>query len=122
VVSELQEFQVECAYYYFHIGNKTARTLADLFRSIAYQMAMTNATIRNRLVDLCREGAMFDLEDDLAIWTKLFRKCILQVRTSSSPANVMHSYLCCRPESIRHSTGSSMPLMNAADIKSFLPC
>ncbi|KAJ9160996.1 GPI inositol-deacylase [Coniochaeta hoffmannii] len=80
VISELQEFQVECAYYYFHIGNKTARTLADLLRSIAYQMALSNAAIRERLVDLCREGATFDLDDDLTIWTKLFRKCILQAR------------------------------------------
>ena len=83
VISELQEFQVECAYYYFHIGNKTARTLADLLRSIAYQMALSNAAIRERLVDLCREGATFDLDDDLTIWTKLFRKCILQVCVAS---------------------------------------
>ncbi|KAH8907338.1 NACHT and WD domain protein [Coniochaeta sp. PMI_546] len=80
VISQLQEFQVECAYYYFHVGNKTARTLADLLRSLAYQMAMSNAAIREKLVDLCREGATFDLDDDLAIWTKVFRKCILQAR------------------------------------------
>lgn len=79
VIAELQGFQVECAYYYFHIGNKTARTLADLLRSIAYQMAMSNAAIREKLVNLCREGATFDLDDDLTIWAKLFRKCILQV-------------------------------------------
>lgn len=79
VVSELQEFQVQCAHYYFHIGNKTARTLADLLRSVAYQMAMSNSVIRERLVSLCREGATFDLEDELTIWTKLFKKCILKV-------------------------------------------
>lgn len=79
VISQLQEFQVECAFYYFHIGNKTARTLADLLRSIAYQMAMSNAVFRQKLANLCREGATFDLDDDLTIWTKLFRKCILQV-------------------------------------------
>lgn len=80
VISQLQEFQVECAFYYFHIGNKTARTLADLLRSIAYQMAMSNAVFRHKLANLCREGATFDLDDDLTIWTKLFRKCILQAQ------------------------------------------
>ncbi|KAB5582350.1 hypothetical protein GE09DRAFT_264304 [Coniochaeta sp. 2T2.1] len=80
VIAELQEFQVECAYYYFHIGNKASRTLADLLRSIAYQMAMSNAAIREKLVNLCLEGATFDLDDDLTIWTKLFKRCILQAR------------------------------------------
>lgn len=79
VISELQQFQVECAYYYFHTGSKTARTLADFLRSIAYQMAMSNSAIREKLVSLCLEGVTFDLDDDLTIWTKLFRKCILQV-------------------------------------------
>lgn len=84
VISELHEFQVECAYYYFHIGNKAARTLADFLRSIAYQMALSNATIREKLVKMCQEGSTFDLDDDRTIWIKVFRKCILQVRKLQS--------------------------------------
>lgn len=36
VISELQNLQLECAYYYFHEGSKTSRTLGDFLRSLAY--------------------------------------------------------------------------------------
>ncbi|KAJ9155418.1 GPI inositol-deacylase [Pleurostoma richardsiae] len=80
VISELQEFQVECAYYFFHVGTKAARSLADFLRSIAYQMAMSNAAIRDKLVKLWHDGSTFDVDDDRTIWTKLFKKGIFQAR------------------------------------------
>lgn len=79
VVSELQEFQAECAYYFFHTGTKAARSLAEFLRSIAYQMAVSNAAVRERLVKLCREGSPLDFDDDRMIWNKLFKRGIFQV-------------------------------------------
>jgi len=79
VVSQLQEFQLECAHYYFHVGGKDSRSLGPFLRSISYQMAMSNAAIRERLAKLCQDGVTFDMDDSRTIWMKLFKKAILQV-------------------------------------------
>lgn len=76
VISQLQQFQLECASYYFHIGDKTSRSLGAFLRSIAYQMATSNAAIRTRLFMLYQEGSTFDMDDSRTIWTKVFKKGI----------------------------------------------
>lgn len=81
VVDELAQFQLECACYYFHAGNKSTQTLGKFVRSIAYQMAASNASVREKLVALYHEGFTFDMDDAATIWTKLFKKGILQVST-----------------------------------------
>jgi hypothetical protein len=48
-------------------------------RSIAYQMAMSNAAVREKLARLCQDGSTFDMDDALTIWTKIFKKGIFQV-------------------------------------------
>lgn len=101
VIAELQEFQVECAYYYFHVGNKTSRSLGDLLRSIAYQMAMSNAGIREKLAELWQEGLAFDLDDDRTIWNKVFKRGIFQV----SRSGLSKLFECLLPESF---LGSSL--------------
>jgi hypothetical protein len=83
VTAELQESQVECASYYFHVGDKASRSLGDFLRTIAYQMAMSNAGIREKLAQLCQEGLAFDLDDDRTIWNKIFKRGIFQVGRSS---------------------------------------
>lgn len=82
VTAELQEYQLQCAYYYFHVGDKTSRSLGDFLRSIAYQMAMSNAGIREKLAKLWQEGSTFDLDDDRTIWNKVFKRGIFQVSCS----------------------------------------
>ncbi|KAK3941413.1 hypothetical protein QBC46DRAFT_258764 [Diplogelasinospora grovesii] len=78
VISHLQEFQLECAYHYFHVGDKDSSSLGAFLRSIAYQTATLNAGVRERLFALCQEGSTFDMDDPRAIWTGIFRKSILQ--------------------------------------------
>lgn len=79
VIDELGQFQLECSYYFFHIGNKSSRSLGNFLRSIAYQMAMSNAFVREKLVILCKEGSAFDKDDATTIWTKVFKRGIFQV-------------------------------------------
>ena len=79
VVDELGQFQLECSYYFFHIGNKSSRSLGDFLRSIAYQMAMSNAFVREKLVGICEEASTFDKDDAATIWTKVFKRGIFQV-------------------------------------------
>lgn len=82
VVSRLQELHVDCAFYYFHMGNKSSSSLSAFLRSVALQMASSNPTIRERLHKLQQEGSNLDLDDSQAIWMKIFKKCILQVSSS----------------------------------------
>lgn len=79
VIDELDQFQLECSYYFFHIGNKSSRSLGNFLRSTAYQMAMSNAFVREKLVGLCEEGSTFDKDDAATIWTKVFKRGIFQV-------------------------------------------
>lgn len=79
IVDELAQSQLECAYYFFHVGNKTSHTLGDFLRSIAYQMATSNASVRDKLVTLCQEGSSFDKDDAGTIFTKIFKRGIFQV-------------------------------------------
>ncbi|KAL2020066.1 hypothetical protein VTK56DRAFT_8870 [Thermocarpiscus australiensis] len=83
VICQLQAFRLECAYHYFHLADKNSRSLGTFLRSIAYQMATSNAAIRERLFKLLQEGTTFDMDDSRIIWTKLFRKGIFQVRIYS---------------------------------------
>lgn len=80
VISGLQSQQLECAYHYFHTGSKASESLGCFLRSIAYQMAISNASVCERLLTLYHDGSAFDLDDALTIWNKLFKKGIYQVR------------------------------------------
>lgn len=79
VISQLQELQLECAFYYFHAGDKTLNSTSALLRSIAHQMAESNSVIRDKLFQLRQEGLRFDMDDSRSIWTKIFSMAILQV-------------------------------------------
>ncbi|KAI1501045.1 hypothetical protein F5X99DRAFT_418835 [Biscogniauxia marginata] len=80
IIDELDQFGMECAYYFFHFGNKTSQSLSDFLRSIAYQMALANAAVREQLVALYEDGSTFDRDDARTIWNKIFQKAIFQAR------------------------------------------
>ena len=78
IIDELARFGLECAYYFFRFGNNISQSLADFLRSVAYQMAHSNATIREKLVALVEGGSTFDKDDARTIWNKVFQKGIFQ--------------------------------------------
>lgn len=79
VQSQLESTKLQCAYYYFHVGNQTSRSLAPFLRSIAYQMAASSTAVRDKLYKMYQDGSVFDVDDAWAVWTKLFKKGIFQV-------------------------------------------
>ncbi len=89
VVDGLGQFQLECSYYFFHIGNSSSRSLGSFLRSIAYQMAMSNTFVREKLVGLCEEGSTFDKDNAATIWTKVFKRGIFQV-SECNYLNIVH--------------------------------
>lgn len=79
IVSQLDEFHLQLAFYYFHAGKKESQSLAGCLRSIAFQMTASNAALRDTVAKLCNDGSTFDHDDARAIWSKVFRAVILQV-------------------------------------------
>ncbi|TQV98530.1 NACHT and WD domain-containing protein [Cordyceps javanica] len=79
VQSQLESTNLQCAYYYFHVGNQMSRSLAPFLRSIAYQMAVTSTAVRDKLYKMYQDGSIFDMDDAWTIWTKVFKKGILQM-------------------------------------------
>ncbi|KAK6852096.1 NACHT and WD domain protein [Apiospora arundinis] len=76
VMDELEQFHLECSSYFFHVGNKTSRSLGHFLRSMVFQMAVSNSAVRKALTELCMEGTSFDMDDARTIWNKVYRKAI----------------------------------------------
>jgi hypothetical protein len=79
VSSQLKEFHLQHAVFYFHSGKKASQLLPSFFRSIAFQMARSTAAVRDAMAKLHQDGVTYDLDDARAVWSKVFRAGILQV-------------------------------------------
>lgn len=93
VVAQLKEFRLPVSYYYFHVGKKSSQSLAGFLRSIALQMATSNAAVRDAIAKLPNDGSTLDLDDARAVWLKVFRGAILQVRAFSLPRVIKQLWL-----------------------------
>lgn len=82
VADQLANSRFESASYFFHIGNKSSN-VAHLLRSVACQIASSNATIRQRLLEFYDKGFIFDKDDAATIWAKFYKKGIFLVSKAS---------------------------------------
>ncbi|KFY36874.1 hypothetical protein V495_07538 [Pseudogymnoascus sp. VKM F-4514 (FW-929)] len=78
-IEQLEAYNYDCSYFFFKDGDKTRSTIAQLLRSLAYQMALTNAKIREELLSMIREGETFDKDNSSTIWRTLFMTRIFRV-------------------------------------------
>ena len=81
IIAHLQDLDLDCAYYFFHHGNKSGQSLTGLLTSLAYQMACKNAEVRELLHQLREDGVLLDKDDVRSIWRKVFIGGVLQVRS-----------------------------------------
>lgn len=79
VKSQFDAIGLPHAVYHFHRGKKTLESLSGCLRSIAYQMAVSNGSVREVVAKVCLGGSAVDLDDARAIWAKVFTAGILQV-------------------------------------------
>lgn len=93
VVAQLKEFRLPVSYYYFHVGKKSSQSLAGFLRSMALQMATSNAAVRDTIASLPNDGSTLDLDDARAVWIKIFRGAILQVRAVPFPPVIKQLWL-----------------------------
>lgn len=79
VVNYLELCNKDCSYFFFKHLHTGKSTVADMLRSLAVQMARTNTTIRERLLEMYDSGVMLDHKDERSIWRILFASRILRV-------------------------------------------
>lgn len=80
VVQYLETSNLDCAYFFFKHLHTGKSTVAELLCSLALQMASANATIRNQLLEMCKDNTSnLEKKDERAIWRTLFMARILRV-------------------------------------------
>lgn len=79
VVSHLRARGLPCAHHFFQHGNDQEQSIARLLRSIAYQMASSNAAFASALLKLHEEGSSFSMDDMRTIRATVFRNGLFQV-------------------------------------------
>ena len=80
VVGHLEDLNYDCSYYFFKEGDKTKSSLSKCFLSLAYQMAFSNAAIRETFLEMQDDDVRIDEENHQSIWRKLFIGGILQLK------------------------------------------
>ena len=78
VVKFLEECNYDCSYFFFHDSNTGKSTVAELLCSLAWQMAYSNTTVREKLLVICEEGVAIDKNDERSIWRTVFATLILR--------------------------------------------
>lgn len=79
VVRNLGDINADCSYYFFKHNDAAKASLSVCLRSLAYQMALTNLCIRQRLLTLKNDNVLLDKEDELALWRKVFLGGVFEV-------------------------------------------
>ncbi|KAL9628615.1 MAG: hypothetical protein Q9204_005780 [Flavoplaca sp. TL-2023a] len=78
IVDELGDLNLGCEYFFFQHGHKAKSTLSGCLRSLAYQMALTDTKVRETLMSFSEVNTRLNLDDESAIWRKLFLNGILR--------------------------------------------
>ena len=79
VVTALQQRNLAPQYFFFNFGDQHKRSVANLLRSIAYQIAKENHTFRRALLDLSKQGLRIDKADASVIWHRVFENLLLKL-------------------------------------------
>lgn len=128
VADELAQFQLECASCFCQVGHESSH-LAHLLRTLAYQMTSSNASVREKLMELYHEGgSSLDLDDAGKVWNKVFKKGVLQVRMARTVLEHLESRFPGSAADVRsrlvyehRSIGLLTQLTSAASIRNFSP-
>ncbi|KAI1749523.1 WD40 repeat-like protein [Xylaria castorea] len=79
IVEYLRSIDVSCCYFFFKHSDKSTQRLAACLRSLAFQMTKENTQVRQKLLQLEKEGVQLDFDNPRAIWRSLFVSGIFEV-------------------------------------------
>lgn len=72
IIEDLQSRHLGCSYHFFQHGDRVKSTLGGCLRGLAFQMALSNPSIRQKLCGLEDDGVQIEKADGRSIWKKLF--------------------------------------------------
>ncbi|KAL8821642.1 MAG: hypothetical protein Q9223_000334 [Gallowayella weberi] len=70
VIQQLEGTQ--CSYFFFKHHDRMKSSLAVFLRSMAYQMASSNRSVRQQLIERSQDDPFLEMEDARNIWRKVF--------------------------------------------------
>jgi len=82
IIRDLEAVNADCSYYFFKHNDKMKISLSGCLRSLAYQMAVANLRLLDQLLILKSEDVRVDMDNELAIWRKIFVNSIFEVPLS----------------------------------------
>jgi len=80
VIRDLKTINAGCSYYFFKHNDKMKITLSGCLRSLAYQMAVADLRLFHRLLVLKNENIRLDVNNELAIWRRIFVNGIFEIQ------------------------------------------
>ncbi|KAK0746941.1 hypothetical protein B0T18DRAFT_327372 [Schizothecium vesticola] len=83
VIEKLQEHGLRCAYYFFKHGDNSKSKFSTCLRALAFQMALEDECVREKLLSLQNGATKVDLDNERSIWRTLFVSGILPVLKES---------------------------------------
>lgn len=81
-VDMLRKEKADCSYFFFKYADEAKSRLGTCLRSLAFQMACRNLSIRDKLLELQRDDVKFDKDNERTVWRKLFLSGIFQTHFS----------------------------------------
>ena len=79
VVMALQQRSLAPQYFFFNFGDQHKRSVANLLRSIACQIAKENRAFRRGLLDLSKQGLRLDKADASVVWHKVYENLLFKM-------------------------------------------
>lgn len=79
VIDHLEALNRSCSYFFFKHADKFKSSLGDLLRSLAFQMALSHAKVREKLLELQQDSPYIWQTSSRTIWQKVFVDGILRV-------------------------------------------
>ncbi|EER44929.1 NACHT and WD40 domain-containing protein [Histoplasma capsulatum H143] len=77
-IEMLEAMDAEVSYFFFKFGDESKSKLNTCLRSIAFQMASRNESLKELLLSMHSDGIEFDKGDERTIWRKIFLSGIFQ--------------------------------------------
>ncbi|KAL8671569.1 MAG: hypothetical protein Q9168_003931 [Polycauliona sp. 1 TL-2023] len=79
IVSQLQDMDYNCQYYFFRFGDHSKRTVNALLRSLAYQIAINLPELREQMQQMSEDGVKLEKAEGRTIWQKLFASKLCKI-------------------------------------------
>ena len=83
VVTALQQRSLAPQYFFFNFGDQSKRSVANLLRSVACQIAKEDRTFRRALLDQSKQGLRVDKADASVIWHKVYENLLFKMEHRS---------------------------------------